>query len=157
AVLVAANPLSVADPGFILTFGATLAILVVLPVVSTAHREETTLGVPSWLRDKPWVERGARSICLMFVASAAAEALLFPVSAVIFSRVTFAGLALNLLAIPMMGVTQMAGMAVVPLSALSSRGGLAAGWIAHAGASGLVKSARLVEYAPFLTYRLAPP
>ena len=93
----------------------------------------------------------------MFVASAAAEALLFPVSAAIFSRVTFAGLALNLLAIPMMGMTQIAGMAVVPLSALSSRCGLAAGWIAHAGASGLVKSAGLVEYAPFLTYRLAPP
>jgi competence protein ComEC len=157
AVLVAADPFSVADPGFILTFGATLAILVVLPVVSTAHHEETTLGVPSWLRAKPWVERGARSIGLMFVASAAAEALLFPVSAAIFSRITFAGLALNLLAIPMMGVTQIAGMAVVPLSALSSRCALAAGWIAHAGASGLVKSAGLVEYAPFLTYRLAPP
>ena len=57
----------------------------------------------------------------------------------------------------MMGVTQIAGMAVVPLSARSSRCGLAAGWIAHAGASGLVKSAGLVEYAPFLTYRLAPP
>ena len=157
AVLVAADPLSVADPGFILTFGATLAILVALPVVSTVHPEETTLPVPSWLREEAWVERGARSIGLMFVASAAAEALLFPVSAAIFSRVTFAGLALNLLAIPMMGVTQIAGMAVVPLSALSSRSGLAAGWLAHAGASGLVKSAGLVEYAPVLTYRLAPP
>jgi competence protein ComEC len=37
AALIAANPPSVADPGFILTFGATLAILIVLPVVSTAH------------------------------------------------------------------------------------------------------------------------
>ena len=35
AVLVAADPLSVADPGFILTFGATLAILIVAPAVTT--------------------------------------------------------------------------------------------------------------------------
>jgi len=153
AVLVAADPLSVADPGFILTFGATLAILIVAPV----HHEDTKDNVPSCLREKPFAQWGARMLVSMFVASAAAEALLFPVSAAIFSRITFAGLALNLLAIPMMGVTQIAGMAVVPLSALSSRCALAAGWIAHAGASGLVKSAGLVEYAPFLTYRLAPP
>jgi len=173
AVLVAADPLSVADPAFILTCGATLAILVVLPALTTVNHEDTKnheagegfserrlvvlLRVPSWLREKPFAQRGARSLVSMFVASAAAEALLFPVGAVIFSRVTFAGLALNLFAIPMMGVTQIAGMAVVPLSALSGRCGLAAGWIAHAGASGLVKSAGLVDYAPVLTYRLAPP
>ena len=51
----------------------------------------------------------------MLAASVAAEALLFPVGALIFSRVTFAGLALNLLAIPLMAVAQIAGMAVVPL------------------------------------------
>jgi len=173
AVLVAADPLSVADPGFILTFGATLAILIVVPAVTTVHHEDTKnhdgredfsedklfvrLRVPSCLREQPVAQWGARMLGSMFVASAAAEALLFPVSAAIFSRVTFAGLALNLLAIPMMGMTQIAGMAVVPLRALSSRAGLAAGWIAHAGASGLVKSAGLVECAPFLTYRLAPP
>ena len=38
----------------------------------------------------------------MFAASVAAEALLFPVGALMFSRVTFAGLALNFLAIPLM-------------------------------------------------------
>jgi competence protein ComEC len=154
ALLVAADPLSVADPGFILTFGATLAILVVLPAIASVNHEDTKNHEA---RDKPFTQRGARLLVSMFVASAAAEALLFPVSAAIFSRVTFAGLALNLLAIPMMGVTQIAGMAVVPLGALSSRCGLAAGWIAHAGALGLVQSAGLVEYAPFLTYRLAPP
>jgi competence protein ComEC len=39
AVLVAADPLSVADPGFILTFGATLAILIVAPGVGRSSRD----------------------------------------------------------------------------------------------------------------------
>ncbi len=57
----------------------------------------------------------------MFAASVAAEALLFPVGALVFSRVTFAGLALNFLAIPLMAVAQIAGMAVVPLALVSAR------------------------------------
>ena len=158
AALIAANPLSVADPGFILTFGATLAILIVAPAVAADHEDsKVLLRMPACFRERRFVQLSVRFLVSMLAASVAAEALLFPVGAVIFSRVTFAGLALNLLAIPMMGVTQIAGMAVVPLGALSSRCGLAAGWIAHAGASGLVKSAGLVEYAPFLTYRLGPP
>jgi competence protein ComEC len=157
AALVAADPLSVADPAFILTFGATLAILLVTPVVTTigaanAESAERKLSGPAAL-----IVAAARAARSMFVASAAAEALLFPMSAVIFSRVTFAGLGLNLLAIPMMGVAQVAGMAVVPLSAVSRPCALAAGWLAHVGAAGLVSSAGLVAYLPALTYRLAPP
>src|SRR2546423_11417231 len=34
ACLAAADPLSVADPAFVLTFGATLAILIVVPVAN---------------------------------------------------------------------------------------------------------------------------
>ena len=121
AVLVAADPLSVADPGFILTFGATLAILIVAPAVAAVITKTRSLRMPACFRERPFVRSSARLLVSMLAASVAAEALLFPVGAVIFSRVTFAGLALNLLAIPMMGVTQIAGMAVVPLSALSSR------------------------------------
>jgi competence protein ComEC len=93
----------------------------------------------------------------MFAASVAAEALLFPVGALVFSRVTFAGLGLNFLAIPLMGVAQLAGMAVVPLAAVSWRLAAAAGAVAHAGAAGLVASAGLVRFAPWSTYRLAAP
>ena len=161
ATLVVADPLSVADPAFILTFGATLAILVVVPVASTTHHEGTKRHEASRLREMPWIATGGRhvlrSLVMMLGASAAAEALLFPVSAAIFSRVTFAGLGLNLLAIPMMGVAQVAGMVVVPLSAVSKPCALAAGWVAHVGAAGLVRSAGLAGYVPFLMYRLAPP
>jgi len=93
----------------------------------------------------------------MFAASIAAEALLFPIGALTFSRVTFAGLVLNFLAIPLMGVAQIAGMAVVPLAIVSSYAAAVIGWVAHLGAAGLVRSADFVRFAPMLTYRLAPP
>jgi competence protein ComEC len=161
AMVVATDPLSVVDPAFLLTFGATLAILLVIPAVATInaehaeHAEKKSLSASS--ASSALIVVAARTIRSMFAASAAAEALLLPVGAAIFSRVTFAGLGLNFLAIPLMGVAQIAGMVVVPLSAVSRPAALAAGWAAHAGAAGLVKSATLVDRTPMLTYRLAPP
>jgi competence protein ComEC len=149
-LLVASDPLAIADPAFILTFGATLAILVVVPAFtrSAGKGEGARAFQASGL---------ARAGTSMLVASAATEALLFPIGAVFFSRVTFAGLALNFLAIPLMGLAQIAGMAVVPLAIVSSGCAAIAGWVAHLGAAGLVRSADLVRLAPMLTYRIAPP
>jgi competence protein ComEC len=56
-----------------------------------------------------------------------------------------------------MGVAQIAGMAVVPATLVSARLANAAGWLAHLGAAGLVRSADLVQWTPALTYRVAPP
>jgi len=139
ALLVAADPLSVTDAGFVLTFGATLAILLVVPLID---------------RDRPKV---VLTVVTLFAASAAAEAMLFPVGATVFSRVTFAGLGLNFLAIPLMGIAQIGGMAVVPITLASPAAAAAMGWVAHLGASGLVRSADLVRYLPVLSYRVAPP
>ena len=93
----------------------------------------------------------------LFVASAATEALLLPVGAMLFSRITFAGLALNFLAIPLMAVTQVAGMAVVPAAFVARWLSLACGFVAHVGAAGLVWSADLVRFAPAATFRVAAP
>jgi competence protein ComEC len=139
-VLLVADPLAIVDPAFLLTFGATAAILAV--------------GVEFSLRDVP---RVVAPLVAMVMASAAAEAALLPVGATIFSRVTFAGLALNILAIPLMAVAQVAGMVVVPLFVVSDRLAAAAGWIAYAGAEGLVRTADLVAYVPVVTWRIAPP
>jgi len=138
--LLAAEPLSVADPAFVLTFGATLAILAAGPLMAS--------------RRLPWL---FAPVATLFVASAATEALLMPVGAVLFSRITFAGLALNFLAIPLMAVTQVAGMAVVPAGFVSHWLSLACGLVAHVGAAGLVWSADLVRFAPFATFRVAAP
>ena len=139
-LLVAAQPLAILDPGFLLTFGATAAIVFAVPVVP--------------LRALP---RLVSPLAAMLAASAAAESALLPVSALLFSRVTFAGLAANFAAIPLMAVAQVAGMALVPASMVSPALGAALGWIAHLGAEGLVRSAAVIDVAPFLTWRVAPP
>src|SRR5204862_3617787 len=68
-----------------------------------------------------------------------------------------AGLGLNFFAIPLMGIAQVAGMAVVPAALVSRRLAAFAGLLAHCGAGGLVWSAALVQVAPALAYRVAPP
>ncbi len=140
ALLTAAAPLTMADPAFLLTCGATLAILLVAPVVAG--------------------QRGSRPFRMavgLFAASLASEAMLLPIGARVFSRITVAGLALNFLAIPLMGVAQGAGMVLILLSAASAALARAAGLVAHLGAEGLVRSAGLVRFAPALTWRVAPP
>jgi len=139
-VLVATDPLTITDPAYVLTFGATLAIVVTAPVLR--------------LRQVPAV---LRPLAAMTAASVATEVILFPVGALLFSRVTFAGLGLNFLAIPLMAVAQIAGMALVPLALVWSRAALLPGLAAHIGAAGLVWSARLVRFAPMLAYRIRPP
>lgn len=169
-VLVAADPLTVADPAFILTFGATLGIVVVVPAivshVAVSHeKHESTksakanVGFASFVFScvSCCVQRTWPPAVALFAASAASETMLFPVAAYVFSRVTFAGLALNFAAIPLMAVAQVAGMAVVPVWLVSRRVAALVGWIAGAAADGLVWSAELVRFAPALAYRLAPP
>lgn len=140
AVVVCVQPLDVRDVGFILTFGATAALL-------EGARRTARLAprgrVAAWL-------------IASVAASCAAEVALLPVSAWTFSRVTSAGLVLNLLAVPLMGVVQVGGMIAVALDRLESIAGVA-GWVAHVAARGLVSSARLVEVMPWLTPRVPAP
>jgi competence protein ComEC len=140
ACLVGTQPLSVLDPAFVLTFGATLAILWIAPRVRGWSAPRILVPVVS-----------------MLAASAATEVMLLPVGALVFSRVTFAGLVLNFAAIPLMAVVQVAGMLLVPLSLLSVRVAAVLGYVAHVAATGLVRSAELVQYAPALSFRVAPP
>ena len=168
ALIVAADPLSVADPAFVLTFGATLAILVAAAALGGREGREAA-KVPGGASDSDaaapvaprwwsWIRSIARRTALpMLVASLAAEVMLFPVGALVFSRITFAGLGLNFLAIPLMAVAQVAGMAVVPLAVVSRPLAMAAGSIAAIGAEGLVWSADLVRFAPAVAYRVASP
>ena len=140
AILVATRPLTIADPGFLLTFGATWAVLAAAPLAATA-------ALPFPLREAS----------ALLVASIAAEAMLFPVAAALFSRVTVAGLVLNFAAIPLMAVSQVAGMAAVVTFLLSKTAAAALGWVAAMAAEGLVRSADFVRVVPAVTWRVAPP
>src|SRR5206468_2120772 len=147
-LLVATDPLSVADPAFLLTFGATFGIVLVVPLVTMINAE---LAENAEIQSSSVVSVSSvlivvrRSLISMLAASMSAEALLFPIGAIAFSRVTFAGLALNFLAIPLMGVAQIAGMALVPAALVSLRVAALVGYVAHLGADGLVGSATLVH------------
>jgi len=140
ALMIAVRPLDVRDAGFILTFGATLALL---EGVRMGARLRVKMGPLSWV---------AASV----VASLAIELALLPVSATLFSRVTGAGLVLNLLAVPLMGVVQIAAL----VATLADRVAVVAepaGWLSHIAAQALVGSANLVTIAPWSTARVPPP
>jgi competence protein ComEC len=136
-VLAVVEPLDVRNAGFILTFGATAALLYVV--------RRAAVGPPrmAWL-------------ITSVASSAAVELALLPVMAETFSRVSVAGLVLNLVAVPAMAVVQIAGLVVVMANRFDTIGGLA-GWAAHVGASAIVDSARLVEIAPWLSIRVPAP
>jgi competence protein ComEC len=147
-------PLSVLDPGFMLSFGATFAILIAASRLAprlAAHREERTA---------PWWRRAARAIGLaargLGAATICAEIALAPAGARLFGRVSVAGLLLNFAAIPLMSIIQVAGLAAVafaPVPILAP----AAGWIAHTGTVALLRSASLVDVAPWLVLDVPSP
>ena len=79
-----------ADPGFLLSFGATFGILT---------------AVPRLLESLRHLPRGLRLAAGVLAATVAAEMVLLPIGAAIFSRVTVNGLLLNFAAIPLMTAT----------------------------------------------------
>lgn len=158
-IAAAASPVVVLDPGFLLSFAATIGILVGIPLTRafqprgrTATRTLATRAIGVRIA---FAVRSA--IAALFAATLCAEAALLPLGAMLFGRVPFAGLILNFAAIPLMTVVQIAGLALLPLSTIWTPAAFAAGWLAHLAASGLVESARLVELAPWLAVDVRPP
>jgi competence protein ComEC len=143
ALLAVAEPLDVRNAGFLLTFGATGALLAVVGLVRTTADRTTGIQWMSWLMTS-------------IAASAAVEVVLLPVMAETFSRATAAGLVLNLIAVPAMGLVQIAGLVVVVTHRINWVCGVA-GLLAHLGAVAIVDSARLVDVAPWLALRVPPP
>ena len=148
--LVAAAPLAILDAGFLLTFGATLGILTGVPRLLRRWRERLAGG--AW-----WARGVILPLAGLLAATVCAELALLPIAASAFSRVTAAGLLLNFAAIPLMTVTQLAGMLAVAASAVSPALAGLCGYVAHLATVGIVESARLVDVVPFLTRRVPPP
>ena len=146
AGIVAVSPLAVLDPGFLLTFGATLGIVLGAGRVAAAlHRGG---GAPPAWQAAP---------AALFAATLCAEAVLLPIGAALFGRVSLAGLVLNFAAIPLMTVTQVVGLASVALAAVHPAPAAAAGYAAHLAATGLLESTRLLDVWPWLVFRVPPP
>jgi competence protein ComEC len=139
AGLLVAWPLDVRDVGFVLTFGAAGALL----AVAESTRMATVPAAIRWLLQS-------------IAASLAVEAVLLPVQATAFGRVSIAGVVLNLVAVPAMTVAQLSGLAVV-VADVAGTGASALGWVADLSVRLLLWSASLAEAAPWLTDRAPPP
>ncbi len=148
---VAAAPVLVLDAGFILSFGATVGILLgvplaIRPAAARSHSLPGRAGRRLW-----------SAVATLCWATMCAEVVLAPVGATLFGRVPLGGVLLNLAAIPLMTVVQVAGLVVVATAGAIASVTDAAAWAAHLAASGLLRSARLVEIAPWLAADVRPP
>jgi competence protein ComEC len=141
SLILVANPLALVDPGFLLTFGAAIAIVLGVPAFTSA------VATPPVLRPA----------LALLAASAAAELALLPLGPLFFSRVTFAGLLFNFAAVPLMAIVQVGGMAAVAVAGTVPSLAHAVGWVPHQAARALVSSAALVQYVPWLTWRVPAP
>ena len=150
ALAIAAQPVTPADAGFLLSFGATIGILLGAPrfAVLLARDGQNAAGVS---------RRLLRAVFSLFVATLCAEIALAPVAATVFSRVTLAGLVVNFAAIPLMTVVQCGSMALLVAHPISRTAAEMLARLAHGSAWGLVESARLVDVAPWLARDVAAP
>jgi competence protein ComEC len=158
----ATSPLAAFDGGFILSFGATLGILVgVSRLNQIVGAAQPTRTDRARRHAAPVTTRlllfGLRSALTLFIATLSAEIALIPVSALLFSRITIAGLALNFIAIPMMAVVQGAAMCTLAASEAVPRIADASGYITHLATVGLLRSAALVDLAPWTSQHVVPP
>ena len=145
---VAAAPEVVLDAGFHLSFGATIGILLGVP------RIEALAG----LRPPPSGPRAVLALLFrMLAATVCAEIALAPVAATLFGRVSFAGLFLNFIAIPLMTVVQIGGLVVCATPTWAETVSHAAAAAVQWSASGLLRSAALVDWAPWLAHDVVPP
>jgi competence protein ComEC len=212
-VAVAAVPAVALDAGFILSFGATLGILLGMPrLVPVSGQEqggrkaggglqkEGSLQKEGWepggrgkgdrepdsrqqdshpagRENDAWEpggpppggrEKGDRKIArrggavLMAVAavcaaSLCAEAALLPVGATLFARVPLAGLVLNLAAIPLMTIVQIGGLLVAATGSWWDAGARVSATVTHLAALGLLRSAEVMDVAPWLALDVRPP
>jgi competence protein ComEC len=157
AAMLIASPLAIADVGFWLTFGATLALIAGTALVLDA-RPAAGADATSGGHDRRWAHRVLTPALGILAATLCVEIALSPVSAFMFQRVTIAGLLLNFVALPAMTIVQVAAMAVV---ACDSAGLMRlASWLGEGVALGariLVESTRLLDVAPWLTWRVPSP
>jgi competence protein ComEC len=150
--------LTAIDVGAWLSFGATCGIVVgARRFVAWAGGDRASSERRA---QRSRVERAARAmwslVLGLFASTLAAELVLAPVSAAIFSRVGVLGLVLNFVAIPAMAVVQFAGLLVLAIHGWWPSGAALAGRVVALAADALIGSAAAVDSAPWLVWRVPP-
>lgn len=144
------DPLAWHDAGCVLSFGAAGTLVLVAAAWSSS-------GGPAHAGVAHWARRGATLGAALVGATIAVEAVLLPISARWFHVATVAGVLANLLAVPAMGVVQVAGLALVPAAALWPPVGDGIGVVAAHAVRVLLRSADIVSVAPWLVHEVPPP
>jgi competence protein ComEC len=146
-VCVVVDPWMVSDAGAWLSFGATFGLIAVLPRLMPRGR--------SMMRSR-W--RPALRIALgLLLATAAAEIMILPIAASLFMRVGIAGFPLNFVAIPAMTVAQISGLALCAVAPWWPAAAAVLALVAHHATQVLTGSSALVDVAPWVSWRVAPP
>lgn len=143
-LLLLRDPLAIHDPGLLLSFGAAAALVGLASLVAGRAAGSRSLRV-------------AAAVVVLVVSTLAVEAMLMPVSLVWFSVATAAGVVANLIAVPAMGVVQIVAPIVVAAADLWPQAAAATGTIASGAVALLLRSAVVVEWAPFLVREAPPP
>ncbi len=138
-LLIAADPLLAFDVGFWLTTAATTGIMLGLPAHDAARS-----------RARVW----CRALVL---TSVWAELALLPIVAAVFQQVTVAGLVLSAVAIPGMAIAQLAAAGAVLADVVAPVTLPVFGVLLSVGAGLVTGSARLVDLAPWTSWRVPPP
>ncbi len=137
--LLLVNPLQLVEAGFILTFMATLTIIIFFP------------RLKRYLPILPW------RLTDLFVLSVAAQLGVLPFVAYSFNRITLSGLILNLAAVPLIGLTMAMGWLFLVASWFSSSIGtllaLLVKWLVRL----FFFWSQLLEGFKPLSYRIPPP
>lgn len=152
-LVIALDPLIVIMPGAWLSFGATTGILICAERIARSVVGGT--GVTTHSRTV--ARRAAAALVTLGAATLAAELMLLPIGAWAFSRVSLAGLLLNFAAIPAMAVIQIAGIVAVAFVDAWPIAARSASAAARVATIGLVDSAHLVDWVPWLAWRTPPP
>jgi competence protein ComEC len=152
-VIAIVDPLVTMDVGAWLSFGATFGIIVGARRIAAHLR-------PAWANDvrglRALAARTLTAAAALVAATLSAEIALLPIGAGVFSRVSVAGLALNFVAIPAMSIVEVAGFVMVGCARWWPAGAAVSAVIVDVASRAIVRSTRLLEVMPWLSWRVPP-
>lgn len=131
ALLLAHQPRAIGDPGLQLSFAAVIGLFAVAPALA------------AWFRG--WVPGRVADLAAMAGAAGLATA---PVLVWQFGRLSLAGLALNVVAVPLAAPVVVLALAGLAAGALLPAAGAALAWLAGLGAAALLAAARAASAIP---------
>ncbi len=131
AVLLAWQPRSLGDPGLQLSFAAVAGLFLLAPPLA------------AWLAG--WVPERIAGLAALAAAASLATA---PVVVWHFGRLSLAGLALNVVAVPLAAPVVVLALAGILAGALVPAAGVALAWVAGLGAEALLLASRAAAAVP---------